>query len=73
MLNSHDPLGMMMMTALGMVTVLGMVTLLGMVTVLGILTIIEYKLTGTDRRTSHVLSQADALTKKGLSLRKNLG
>ena len=52
MLNSHDPLGMMMMTALGMVTVLGMVTLLGMVTVLGILTIIEYKLTGTDRRTN---------------------
>ena len=42
----------MMMTALGMVTVLGMVTLLGMVTVLGILTIIEYKLTGTDRRTN---------------------
>ena len=52
MLRSHDPLGMMMMTALGMVTVLGMVTLLGMVTVLGILTFIEYKLTGTDRRTN---------------------
>ena len=53
MLRSHDPPGIiMMMTALGMVTVLGMVTLLGMVTVLGILTIIEYKLTGPDRRTN---------------------
>ena len=43
---------MMMMTATGMVTVHGMVTFLGMVTVLDMLTIIEYKLTGTDRRTN---------------------
>ena len=52
MLRSHDPPGMMIMTALGMVTVLGMFTLLRMVTVQGMLTIIEYKLTGTDRRTN---------------------